>query len=156
MNSIIVRGGGLNVLRFKFPVMQIHRPTQFDEAARYGDTCLLAAVGPTSGFTRHAKAVSGVAAGRASHVERGSIQSSDSNFQDHARLSWRVQANVNLYRVPGSTLGRPSGPRGNLLTIYDIAKAVRAVGERARVRGLDALVGWLRVVALSGCVGHAH
>eukprot|EP00965_Chrysotila_dentata_P261400 6214239-Pleurochrysis_carterae.AAC.2 len=31
-----------------------------------------------------------------------------------------------------------------------------AVGERARVRGLDAPVGWLRVVARSGCVGHAR
>eukprot|EP00965_Chrysotila_dentata_P064678 2144659-Pleurochrysis_carterae.AAC.1 len=33
---------------------------------------------------------------------------------------------------------------------------LRAIGERARVRGLDAPLGGSGTVALSGCVGHAQ
>eukprot|EP00965_Chrysotila_dentata_P258985 6213414-Pleurochrysis_carterae.AAC.8 len=42
---------------------------------------------------------------------------------------------------PGSTLGRPSGPGGNLLTIDDTAKVARGAGTGA---GAGRTCGWLR------------
>eukprot|EP00965_Chrysotila_dentata_P222497 6193004-Pleurochrysis_carterae.AAC.10 len=63
----------------------------------------------------------------------------DRIFKDHARLSWRVLATLDLCQ---DLLLGDHPDRAEITNLYAIQ--VSAVGERARVWGLDAPVGWLR------------
>eukprot|EP00965_Chrysotila_dentata_P027752 922357-Pleurochrysis_carterae.AAC.1 len=62
-------------------------------------------------------------------------------FKDHARLGWRVLANLNLYRdLPRATIQRPDRAENHLI-IYDTVKRGRGAGAGA---GAGRTRGWLR------------